>query len=289
MIIGNFEFQDLRRINPAFAWVVRRRHRQARVRAPSHTLAHTHTRAHTHTHVHTHTQFFIAYVLLFFLILTNIFLAIVLDAWHYAKAEQRATDPGVDVVEEVKRKIRAKAREARKKGRSSQFWRKQAQLAWRWATNAGDERRTFMPPDVVMSRLQQWRRDVLHRDMAYISFADLAGALRARGSQKAAPELQIVRLFRGVPRTQLVTREQAAKLNRQRGGGDTRLREMNVADVRKLRLAMADVRLGFEADAAQLVEQLGLLRRMQRHSHAKIKFLQTTLKELVPMFAEAQE
>lgn len=157
-------------------------------------------------------QFFAAYVAMFFFLLVNLFLAIILDAWHYEKARERSTEGEIDIVENIRNDLRAFWEQFRKGWKQPRYYRERARRFGRWVTcaarpalptaslrahrprsrpphrRADDETKTFMADEMVLQRLQEWKRKRQNRNVNFLNITTLQRCAALLASARAQPE-----------------------------------------------------------------------------------------------------
>lgn len=133
---------------------------------------------------------------LFFFVLLNIFLAIILDAWNAEAEVERRSTSNVDLWEETLQAVRAWWEVFRRRYRERRYWttqlRKVSNLllcvpvpAWRGSGSAvgahpapplpwpgrrrNKETRGFLSDEVVLAKLQEWKRKRQNRSAKHMT------------------------------------------------------------------------------------------------------------------------
>jgi len=252
MVIGEIDYAPLRQINPTFSWI-----------------------------------FFLCYVSLFVFILTNIFLAIILDAWNIEAEEERQHAEPIDLVEEVKDQLGVWWEKFKKGYRKRRYWRAE----WRALRNAIKPSRRnvgFMSDEMVLSRLQEWKKKRQNKGLKFMTITALQHALEGIPKEREIPEDQLVDIFWRV-RSHLLPREVIQQMESDDQPGhdaDEEARDMNLSELKKLQAAFTLLAENQRRHMDAITEKIESLASMQMQSGNKLDFLDGQIKKIVPHFAD---
>jgi hypothetical protein len=253
MVIGEIDYASIRRVNPSFAWV-----------------------------------FFAAYVLIFFFLLVNIFLAIILDAWHFEADRERAQRAeGLDLRDELKSGIESRWDAFKKGWRSPRYWRDATRAALRTVRGNAASRRGFLSDAEVLARLQEWRRKRQNRATTHLTISALQNALEGPNSREQVAEAQLVDIFQRCSKY-LVSIQDAQRMaaDNDDDDDDPGSKDMNMAELKKLQSAIGTLEESQRRTLSSLQDRLDALRVMQQQTVSKVDFLDGQVKKIVPHFAD---